>query len=93
MIFGLIAVAWGILMPILPFPRDWIPVAYLQVLFGGMSRMIILAILSAVGAAYLQKALFKVKDRSVSVIILGVIFAVIIGFWILFAVGEVVFPH
>jgi hypothetical protein len=92
-IFAAIAVAWGILIPILPFPRDWIEVVHLQILFGGMSRMIILAILSGVGAVYLQKAIFKAKDRSVLVIILGVLFAVIVGFWLLFVIGEIVFPH
>jgi hypothetical protein len=81
------------MLPILPFPQEWIPVAYLQVLFGGMTRVIILAVFSALGAAYLQKAIFKAKDRSVLVIILGVLFAVIVGFWLLFVIGEIVFPH
>jgi len=91
-IISALAVAWGILMPVITFGP--IRIAGLEFfLLGGFERVLMELVLAVLGFYYLYKAIFKIKDRAWLVMILFAFFCLIAGFWILFAIGEVLFPH
>ena len=92
LIFSALTVAWGILFPIIPFPRCMIGKCW-TVAFGGLSRVLLLFVLLIFGFRYLYKTIFKIKDRAISVMILFVLFCLIAAFWIMFAIGEIFYPH
>lgn len=93
LILSALAVAWGILLPMIPYPQQWISVVWAEILFGGLSRVLLLFVLLIIGFRYLHKAIFKIKDRAISVMIMFVLFCLIAAFWIMFALGEIFFPH
>ncbi len=93
LIFSALAVVWGILMPIIPFPR-WMRDSWgWQIAFGGPPRILLLLVLLIFGFRYLHKAIFKIKDRAILVMILFLLFCLVAAFWIMFFIGEIVSPH
>jgi hypothetical protein len=75
-------IIFGILMPNIVGP-------YL----GGIEAVVIMITFGAMSYALLVKSIFFEKDKSiVSWIAFGLI-SLVLGFWILFALGEIIFPH
>jgi len=92
-IFSASAILWGILLPFIPFPEWIINFWWTQAFFGGPPRILILFVLLILGFYYQRQAVFKIKDRTILVMVLFVIFCLIAAFWILFIIGEFVFSH
>lgn len=87
--FGIIAIAWGVLL----IPAGRIFRGILQMRSSSIP-MVVLEIILFVIALYLNiRAIFKIKDRSTWNLVVFIILCVIGGFWVLFAGGEVLFPH
>ena len=92
-VFSALAVLWGIFMPIVPFPEWMINLWWAHVLFGGPPRILLLLVILILGTLYLYKAVFKVKDRAILVLIFFVLFCLVAAFWVFFIIGEFAFPH
>lgn len=90
-IFSALAIVWGILMPLIPSP-EWMR-GGLAGGINGLSRVLVLFVLLVLGFYYQRKAVFKIKDRSLLVLILFGLFCLVAGFWLMFAIGEVIYPH
>ena len=80
-----VAIVYGILMPVmLPFWGR----------FADGRVVVSLEIILSIAAFYFSfKTIFKIKDRTILTIIAFSMLCLIGGFWLLFALGEVVFPH
>ena len=89
-LFCLLAVVYGILMPAIPS----------SILMGGLGGAInglvvvsIEAILVIVAGIFSYKAVFKEKDRSIITTVVFGLFCLVAGFWLLFALREILVPH
>ena len=60
---------------------------------GKYTRMTGLAILAAVAAYFLVRAIWREKERSVVIFVALALLIVTAAFWPLFVLGEWVFPH
>ena len=89
LIFGVIAIAWGLLfIPLVSLFRRFIhiPVA-------GSSGLLAEIVLFIFGLYYSIKTIFKIKERAILNIIVFILFCLVGGFWVIFALGEVLVPH
>ena len=60
---------------------------------GGFEAIMIMLLFGIISYVLLVKSIFFEKDRSIlSWIIFGLI-TIVLGFWLLFAAGEIIFPH
>ena len=85
----IVAVVYGILLPsALSFLHQ-----FLGMYMDGIAGLSIEIILSIVAFYFSFKAIFKNKDRTILTIVPFCMLCLVGGFWLLFAVGEVVFPH
>lgn len=87
--FCLAAIIWGLLLPFIPKIGRLI----IGAAGSGLITLSIEVILVILGLIFSIKAIFKEKDRSVLNIIVFVLFCIVGGFWLLFAIGEIVSPH
>jgi hypothetical protein len=81
--FALATIILGLLLPSLtslPF-------------IGGREAVIMEIVLTIVSLILSIKAIFGKKDHSILIIIAFIIFCVVGGFWLLFALGEIISPH
>jgi len=85
----LAAIIWGLLLPFIPKISRGI----IRAAGSGLITMSIEVILVILGLIFSIKAIFKVKERAILSILIFVIFCVIGGFWLMFAIGEIVSPH
>jgi len=90
-VFSALAILWGILLPAIPSP-EWMR-GGLAGGINGLARVLILVVLLVLSFIYLHKAIFKIKDRAILVLILFCLFCLIAAFWLLFFIGEFVYPH
>ena len=89
LIFGTITIAWGLLfIPLNEFFRRFVhvPVA-------GSSGLWLEIVLFIFALYYGIKVIFRIKERAILNIIIFILFCLVGGFWLLFAFGEVIFPH
>jgi hypothetical protein len=87
--FGIIAIAWGVLL--IPAGRIFRGILHLRM---SSIPMVVVEIALFIVALYLSiRAIFKVKDKSMWNLVVFVILCVVGGFWVLFAGGEMLFPH
>jgi hypothetical protein len=85
------AVVYGILLPsALSFLHHFLGM-YMYI--DGIVGLSIEIILSIVAFYFSFKAIFKNKDRTVLTIVPFCMLCLVSGFWLVFAVAEVVFPH
>jgi hypothetical protein len=87
--FCLLAIIWGVSMPFIP-----------QAAQGGVSGTIsgfitvsIALTLTIIGLIYSIRAIFRSKEKAVVTKLLFVVFCIVTGFWVLFALGEVLVSH
>lgn len=85
------AVVWGILMPFIPFPQ--FAIGGLRGLFSGLVVISIEVILIITAWFFSYKAIFKEKEGSVITLLIFGLFCLVGGFWLLFALGEILVPH
>ena len=71
--------------------------SFLNHIIGGFINAIVIlsfeVILSVVAFYFSYRAIFKNKDRAVLTIAAFCILCLVAGFWLIFMVGELVFPH
>ena len=85
--FCLAAIVWGILMPLIPFPES-----LRGDTAGAISGGVVIGIeilLAILGLLFSIRAIFKAKDRSVLSIAVFIMFCIVVGFWLFFAIGNI----
>ena len=88
-IFGVITITWGLLfIPMVNLFRRFIhvPVA-------GSSGLWLEIVFFIFGFYYSIKAIFKIKERTSLNIVVFILLCLVGSFWLLFALGELIFPH
>ncbi|MDD5342501.1 MAG: hypothetical protein PHH01_00745 [Patescibacteria group bacterium] len=88
LIFGTLTIVWGLLFISLA--------GFVSRLFrmpGGFLSVLVEIMLFIFGLYYSLKAIFKIKERAILNLIIFILFCVVGGFWLLFAIGEILFPH
>jgi len=83
------AVVYGIFLPSI--------LSFLQHIIGGFINAIVIlsveVILLVVAFYFSYRAIFKNKDRAILTIIAFCMLCLVGAFWLIFAVGELVYPH
>ena len=89
LIFGIITIVWGLLfIPLVSLFRRFVhvPVA-------GSSGLWLEIVLFIFGLYYSVRTIFKIKERTTLNIVIFILLCLVGGFWLLFALGEIISPH
>lgn len=88
LIFGIITIVWGLLFISLASLT-----ARLFRIPGGFFSVLLEIVFFIFGLYYSIKAIFKIKERNILNLIIFVLFCLVGGFWMVFALAEIIFPH
>ncbi|MFA5070322.1 MAG: hypothetical protein WC528_03490 [Patescibacteria group bacterium] len=88
LIFGIITIVWGLL-----FVSLGNLTARLFRIPGGFFSVLLEIVFFIFGLYYSIKAIFKIKERTILNIIVFILLCLVGGFWLMFALGEIIFPH